>query len=144
MATPQDNLFTNLMGLPPLPVVPSVKKKRTKSLQNKDRYAIAQMIELEMKKNNGKKPIGLRHDLATHFHVSSRTIDRIIKLWKEGGANGTKSQYQKSGRRTKYPDFIEKFRELPLKLRRTVRLAAASLKIPKSIVQRRLETGELI
>ena len=80
--------------------------------------------------------------IAEHFCISTKTVNVVLKRWRVDG--DTKRRLKDCGRKRLYPDLIQQLKMLPLDLRRTVRCAAENLNLPRSVIQDRIQSGELI
>ena len=141
-------ILTEFLGAPPrLPSdasdeAPPKTSRRAPTMSDEERFSVVQMYEFAKKGNKGKVPRGFRTKVADHFHVSTRTIDSILKRWTMNG--GSMRQSSKSGRHSKYSDLIERFVKLAVEKRRTVRLAAEHLNVPRSVIHDRIKSGQLV
>ncbi|XP_015165532.1 uncharacterized protein [Solanum tuberosum] len=112
-----------------------------RELSNDKRIALYEM--LLAKSVNGKLGQGVRKMVASHFSVSLRTVYRIWKQSGYGTQNDVSRRKAKNCGRKRIEIDMNRFREIPLRKRTTLRTLACSLDVNKSTLGRRLKGKEI-
>lgn len=116
--------------------------RKYKILSNEQRHAI--YIALLQRSRNGKLKKNTTKEVAALFSIPMRTVQRIWKLSKKNMRDGVTDvshlKTKNCGRKRINVDW-EQFRNLPLTKRKTLRDAAAAMKMSTSVLSKNVKKG---
>ena len=129
----------------------TINRRRKPNLTDSERSGVIQFL-LERLKSTSKLTliIGAINECASKFNVDRKTISRMWKHIKEQKRAKLpviqlpSKISQNSGRKPKnWNPHIEEMKEVPLRLRQTIRSLAFSIKVPRSTLFRILKGGKI-